>query len=134
MRQRGRKSADQLSINVSGTPPRLTAPSGLNAKERELFKELVSASEPDHFRETDIPLLVSLAQATLLAHKLGRNPNQVVGWEKACRVQAMLATKLRMTPQSRTDPKTIARMRPNDVGIAPWHRKGRGKDDEHELQ
>jgi hypothetical protein len=41
---------------------------------------------------------------------------------------AMLATKLRLTPQSRTDPKTIARMQQN--GTAPWHQGERSEEDE----
>jgi len=35
------------------------------------------------------------------------------------RLQISLATKLRITPQSRYDPKTIARHQPHD-GPAPW--------------
>ena len=30
-------------------------------------------------------------------------------WEKAVRVQATLATRLRLAPQARLDPKTVAR-------------------------
>jgi hypothetical protein len=30
-------------------------------------------------------------------------------WEKCCRTMATLAVKLRLSPQSRTDPKTIMR-------------------------
>lgn len=51
MRQRGRRSAEALAINVSGAPTRLTAPSGLNAKERAQFEELVNAADPNHFRK-----------------------------------------------------------------------------------
>jgi hypothetical protein len=120
MRQRGRKSAEALAINVSGTPARLTAPPGLTVKERVEFERLVNAADPNHFRKGDIPLLVSLAQATLLARKLGRDPNKVAEWEKATRVQMSLATKLRMTPQARFDRKTVGSMQPG--GIAPWHR------------
>jgi hypothetical protein len=130
MRQRGRRSADRLAINVTGESARLTAPSSLSSKERALFEQLVDAADPRHFRESDGPLLVSLVLATLMAHSLGRDPSKVAAWVKATRVQAMLATKLRMTPQARTDPRKIARMQPD--GPAPWHRK---EDDEHdELQ
>jgi hypothetical protein len=132
MRQRGRKSADRLAINVNGDPPRLNPPSGLNPKECKLFEQLIAAADPRHFRESDSPLLVSLVQATLMAHKLGRDPSKVAEWEKATRVQAMLATKLRMTPQARTDPKVIARMQQN--GIVPWHRKEQEDEHEHEIQ
>jgi hypothetical protein len=129
MRQRGRRSAEALAINVSRAPSRLTAPSSLNAKERAQFEALIDASDPKHFRKSDIPLLVSLAQAALLSHKLGRDPDRIGEWEKVTRVQAMLATKLRLTPQSRTDPKTVARMQQN--GTAPWHRGERSERTSH---
>ncbi len=67
MRQRGRKSAASLtSLNVDGTPPRLTAPSSLNQLERKIFTDIVGASAPEHFRPSDLPLLVSYVQATVL--------------------------------------------------------------------
>lgn len=40
--------------------------------------------------------------------------------KKAVRVQAMLARSLRLTPQSRLDPKTVARRQPEHTGPAPW--------------
>ena len=40
-------------------------------------------------------------------------------WEKAVRLQAMLATRLRLSPQSRLDPKTVARRQP-PLGPRPW--------------
>jgi hypothetical protein len=137
MRQRGRRSAEALAINVSGAPTRLTAPSGLNAKERAQFEELVNAADPNHFRKGDTPLLVSLAQATLLAQKLGRDPTKVGEWEKATRVQMSLATKLRMTPQARFDRKTIGSMQPggndpNSDEDEEWPRAA--ADDKKDLQ
>jgi hypothetical protein len=38
-------------------------------------------------------------------------------WERATRVQASLATRLRISPQSRLDPKTTARAMRNCGGI-----------------
>jgi hypothetical protein len=51
---------------------------------------------------------VSYVQATLMARQTVRDPEQVATWDKAVRLQAMLATRLRLTPQSRSDPKTTA--------------------------
>jgi hypothetical protein len=63
--------------------------------------------------------------ARRLATKLNKNdPAVVVSWERS--VRAMLATRLRLAPQARPDPKTIARMRPVG-GIAPWHRPPNSK-------
>ena len=123
MRQRGRRSAEALAINnVDGSPPRLTAPAGLNTKERVLFEQLVHTTSPSHFRASDASLLVAFVQAILLSRKLGRDLSKVAEWEKATRTMASLATRLRLTPQSRSDPKTIARMQQPNDGVAPWHR------------
>ena len=52
-------------------------------------------------------------QATLLARraiaKAGRDRDALAVLEKATRMQATLATRLRLAPQARTDPKTLAR-------------------------
>lgn len=121
MTQRGRKSAaaNLVVINVDGKPPKLTPPAFLNEAERTLFLELIDATDTRHFRPTDTPLLVSYVQATLLARSTTHDPQKVATWEKAVRVQVSLATRLRLSPQSRTDPKTIGRQR-MPVGPKPW--------------
>ena len=109
MRQRGRHSAEALAINnVDGSPLRLTAPAGLNTKERVLFEQLVHTTSPRHFRASDVSLLVAFVQAIAVA-QAGPRFKQGAEWEKATRMMASLATRLRLTPQSRSDPKTIAR-------------------------
>jgi hypothetical protein len=118
MRQRGRKSAANLAIvpAVNGAGPQLEPPRYLNKAERSLFVELVSAS--GHFRVVDVPLLASLAQATLIARRSAHTGN-LATWERAVRMQAMLSTRLRITPQARTDPKTVGRQHIRQ-GPAPW--------------
>lgn len=114
----------------------ITAPPHLNKAERALFIELVGCCDPRHFVKSDLPLLTSFVQATLLARstapKPGRNKNDldaVAAWEKAVRVMALLATRLRLAPQARSDPKTVGtRQRNAELGVAPWRRKGTGND------
>jgi hypothetical protein len=121
MRQRGRPSADLVALpNVSGEPERLTPPADLDEAEAALFAELVGACSPRHFVKSDLPLLVSFVQATLLARGTARDPEKVATWERAVRVQATLATRLRLAPQARTDPKTVARQAPQRLTPAPW--------------
>ena len=121
MRQRGRRSAaDLVTLRVDGTPPRLTAPSSLSEDERKLFAELVNACDPRHFVEGDLPLLVSFVQATLMARNSANAPSKITIWERAVRVQAMLATRLRLAPQALTDPKTLARQQAQAHQCAPW--------------
>jgi hypothetical protein len=102
-----------VPLGVSGLPRRLTAPSGLSADERAQFNELVGACDPRHFVKSDMSLLVSYVQSTLLsrraASQMRRDPDMVTVWEKATRMQATLATRLRLAPQARTDPLTVAR-------------------------
>ena len=125
MRQRGRKSATNLAlIDVTGTPSRLTTPAGLTKVERSLFDFIVDASPPQHFTDSDQPLLLSYVQACLMARSSAKIPAKTSIWERAVRVQAMLATKLRLSPQTRLDPKTLARQYANfdPNGPTPWER------------
>ena len=109
MRQRGRPSADVVALNLIAPASSLAAPAGLNAKERAIFNAIVAAVDPSHFRKSDVPLLHSYVQAVAMVRRLARDGNRIADWEKAARVQAMLATKLRLTPQTRLDAKTVAR-------------------------
>jgi hypothetical protein len=121
MRQRGRRSAASLVVlpNVDGSPRRLEPPTDLRADERALFAQLVNACSPRHFVESDLPLLISFCQATLLARN--SYPKRLADWERAVRIQALLATRLRLSVQSRVDPKTIARAAAKErTGPAPW--------------
>ena len=81
-----------------------------------MFTELAATG---HFVPTDAALLASLAQATVMARKAARDPGKLSVWERAVRVQAMLSTKLRLTPQARTDPKTVGRQQQRGYP-APW--------------
>ena len=87
----GRPSADDLNIvpfHPAGS--RVQTPDDLTASEAALFKHLVHSCAPDHFVSSDVPLLVSYVQS---------------------RMQATLATRLRLSPQARTDPTTLTRRR-----------------------
>jgi hypothetical protein len=120
MQQRGRKSTAGLAaLNVTGKPSRLTPPSSLNDDEQALFSELVGACDASHFRESDLPLLISYVQSTMISRAAAHDPDRIVLWEKATRMQATLATRLRLSPQSRIDPKTIGRQQPHP-GPRPW--------------
>ena len=63
-------------------------------------------------------MITALIAATLKARDLGRDPNKVQDWERASRVMMALATKLRLTPQCRTRPESIARQQ---YAVGPWH-------------
>jgi hypothetical protein len=93
-----------------------------------MFNELIGVCDPRHFVKSDLPLLVSIVQATLLsryaASKMMKDPSWVKTWETATRMQATLATRLRLAPQARMDPKTLARQQPAyHPGPNPWDEK-----------
>jgi hypothetical protein len=87
MRQRGRKSAAQLAtLSVNGDPPRLKPPADLADDEQFLFSEIVTACGPRHFVQSDLPLLVTYVQATLLSRRavanVGEDAAALALWEK----------------------------------------------------
>ncbi len=122
MLQRGRKSATKLAVV---TPfqrvERLKQPENLTKSEAELFVATVSACSADHFVQSDANLLVAYCQAVLLTRwafkQLGEDAAAFSTWQQAARTMAMLATKLRLCPHSRSDPKTITRRAPG-VGVS----------------
>src|SRR5262245_65982032 len=68
MRQRGRKSAEASAVvGVNGKGPRLEPPASLSEAERSVFVDLVTACDPDHFRASDLPLLVRYTESIVLA-------------------------------------------------------------------
>src|SRR5262245_30201939 len=126
MRNRGRKSGDELATpSVNGEPPRLDPPPNLTGDERSLFVEIVKTCPARQFVPSDLLLLVTFVQATLLSRqavtKAAQDPAMLTLWEKATRMQATLATRLRLAPQSRVDPKTLARHQPLPFG-KPWEK------------
>jgi len=125
MQQRGRKSAASLlPVGVGGEQARLVPPAFLSAEEASLFAEVVAACDVGHFRKSDEPLLVAFVQATLMSREAAHNPSNIMVWEKATRMQATLATRLRLAPQSRIDPKTLGRQSEPPRGPMPWEREG----------
>jgi hypothetical protein len=124
MKQRGRKSAAGLAaLSIDAQPLRLDPPDNLSDTERSLFVKVLDACSPGHFVTSDVPLLVSFVQTTLIARSAATsaaNDLQALAvWEKAVRLQAMLATRLRLSPQSRLDPKTVARRQLSPLP-RPW--------------
>jgi hypothetical protein len=112
----GRPSADDLNIiPLYPTGSRVQTPDDLAPSEATLFHHLVRSCAPDHFVASDVPLLVSFVQATLASRRsakaMTRNPKLAAVWEKATRMQATLATRLRLAPQARIDPATLTRRR-----------------------
>jgi len=89
------------------------------------------AAENPHLRQTDAVLLMAFAKAAVGSS----NADSAQDFERLSRTLMSLATKLRISPQSRVDPKTLAR-RINDAGMhqelyqrRPWDRNDPGDED-----
>jgi len=121
----GRKSASYLAAPpVDGGQPRLQPPSFLTNDEQALFTELVEACAPQHFVKSDEPLLVAYVQAILVSRQAVRDAGKddtaaLSLWEKSTKLAASLATRLRLSPQSRAEPKSVARHLPSALP-RPW--------------
>jgi len=112
LQKRGRKTLGELGgVTLNVEQIRLQPPAHLNAAERQLFVELVELAPPRQFTPTDSPLLCAYVQAIVLSRGAVRNietdPHALSIWEKAIRMQAVLATKLRLCPHSRAHARTI---------------------------
>jgi phage terminase small subunit len=109
-----RKSAESLQIvAIEGVSPRLEPPKHLSSDEATLFRSIVSQSAPTHFQKGDAQLLAVFVQSvylTSLAYESAlQSPKMLADWEKAARTMISLARQLRLSPISRSDPKTLAR-------------------------
>ncbi|MGA7005031.1 MAG: P27 family phage terminase small subunit [Pseudolabrys sp.] len=131
MRQRGRKSGANMGIlQVDGKPNRLNPPTSLSAAERAIFFDVVAACDRDHFRPSDLPLLVRYVEAAALGDQAaeqlrlgavinGKPSPWITVQEKAVRAMVALSMRLRLSPQSRIDAKTLGRQEVRQ-GPAPW--------------
>jgi phage terminase small subunit len=118
-------------IAVDGTASRLDPPASLPEAERGIFVDLVNACEPKHFRPSDLPLLLRYCEASVLAEHAARELRQtgavvngkpspwIAVQEKAVRAMVALSMRLRLSPQSRIDPKTLGRQHVY-TGRLPW--------------
>jgi hypothetical protein len=114
VKQRGRKSPnDPVVIPIGHGRKRLEPPPDLTAAEASLFREVVASCSIDHFVQSDVAIVISYVQATLFVRRaakaLASDAGLVATWERAIRTQTLLARACRLTPQSRSDPKTVAR-------------------------
>jgi phage terminase small subunit len=113
-----RKSIAALAFKPHASA-RLAPRSGLSSEVRLIFVELVGRMPPDHFRETDAPLIEQYAQSIALARQAyanlteegsvvaGRANPWLIVLEKAHRSSVALSMRLRLSPQSRMDRKAV---------------------------
>jgi hypothetical protein len=107
-----KSDAELKIIPLQRQPSGLQPPTNLPQAERNLFVELVAANAPNHFRASDLPLLISYASAVVLHERaiaqLRAAPvvdNKSSPWlnvfEKTGRAMVALSMRLRLSPQAR---------------------------------
>jgi phage terminase small subunit len=117
MRKPGRVSAAELALQpIDGGASRpLQPPSELTASERKTFAEIVSTVKVGHLHPVDAKLLGLYVQALSLGRRTGEDAEQDPGnaspalirmYDAATRRVCSLATKLRLTPISRSPQKS----------------------------
>lgn len=131
MAQRGRKSADSLSVVALVTPvtstKRLLAPAHISDAERSVWLEVVNDQPADAFTATHAPLLElycrHIVQARVIADELTnfdrawmaddeglkRYDRLLAMAERESRAASSLATRLRITRQAVEHPTTVGR-------------------------
>jgi hypothetical protein len=136
MQQRGRRSAAALSLAVDGAPQRLEPPEGLSKAVAKQFREMVAEVKPSHFVASDLPLMAAYAQATVLNREYALaveagDWKALVPFERTCKLMAILATKLRLCPQSRIDARVAeSRTRRQSSSAALLRGVPRGEDED----
>jgi hypothetical protein len=116
------KEKESKVIPFKPGPTPLKPPAHLNSNEAALFREVIGSVSHRQFVEADVHLLASFVQATLVAREsIKELPDSIGIWDRAVKLQATLATKLRLTPLSRIDQRAAGRRaREAPVRTPPW--------------
>jgi phage terminase small subunit len=120
MRKVGRPSRNAHVQPIDGGAQRpLQPPAELSEEELESFASIVSTVKAGHFRPSDARLVALYVQSLTLARRTGERlaaelatPALLKAYDAATRRTCSLATKLRLTPQSRSPQKSA---RSNDA-------------------
>ncbi len=137
MGKRGRKSAAEIALApVVGIVPRPGAPDELTDEEAVEWEAIVARMPGDWFTRETWPLLVQLCRHIVAARRVAQLVHQaeqsddfdMINWDRLLRAQECqsallmsLATKMRLTQQSRYGPRAAATAARNaGDGPKPW--------------
>ena len=134
-----RQSAASLSVvRIQAKPKRLEPPDNLDANHRRRFVDISNSVDEKHFRASDMPLLVQYVYAAEQAEHAIKQmeagggavvDGKVSPWltvhTRAVKTMTILATRLRLSPQSRTSHRTVQRQ----TGYTPHSAYDEEEDD-----
>jgi hypothetical protein len=115
-----RPSVEARKIVPLRDDDRIQPPDNLTTAERKLFLEVLQKCPPKQFSSADVYLLASFTRATLTAERASkqlakaRSAPERNSWmrmmESAMKLQAQLATKLRLATTARHDARQLSRL------------------------
>ncbi len=134
MRTRGRQSAAHLAVVTEMVNRRLAAPDFLTDSQGVLWGEIVATKPAEWFGPDSAPVLVEYVRAVDMCNLLETQVRKALeagepDWiekilklrDKEARRAADLATKLRLTQQSRYTPQAAATANKRSMsGTKPW--------------
>lgn len=132
MQQRGRKSSESFSVVRVAPSERVQAPERLSEPERVIWREIVSSKPADWFGADNLPLLEHYCSMVCESQRVAAQLRQVgpeclTDYDKLISLQtkiggqlASLATKMRLTQQSRYGARAAATASDRTVQKKPW--------------
>lgn len=132
-----RQSTASLSVVRASPDARIAPPAGLDHDEIALWREVVNTKPADWFADDSAPLLKEYVRAAVMCDRLdmqikaaiaGDDPAEtaalVKGYldmrDKESKRTLSIATKLRLTQQSRYTPQAAATANKKASGARPW--------------
>jgi hypothetical protein len=134
MEGRGRKSSAALSVVApTSLPQRMEPPQGFTESQGALWREIVAGKPVDWFAADNAPLLAEYVRAVDMGNRLALEIEATLAGtadhslKDLLRMRDMeakratsIATKLRLTQQSRYTPQAAATADKNNSGGKPW--------------
>jgi hypothetical protein len=125
MKKTAENKDNLVIINVAHL--RLKPPAHLNELQAAVWRHVVDHSEPAAFKQRESPLLemycTSVCLSRIYAGKIGSEGDDGRYhwmWADSTRVAATLATRLRLSPQSRYDARAAERHSETTAHMPPW--------------
>ena len=127
-----RKSAAALSITPPAQIGPIGVPDGLSPAEAALWREVVDSKPADWFGDDSAPVLKEYVRAAVMCDRLAEEIETALAGDakgltklleardRESRRTANLATKLRLTQQSRYTPQAAATADRKAAGKRPW--------------
>ena len=133
-----RQSTASLTVVRASPDSRLAPAAGLDAEEIELWRDVVNTKPAEWFADDSAPLLKEYVRAAVMCDRLDLQIKDAIASDDLGVVKALLdmrdkeskrvlsiATKLRLTQQSRYTPQAASTANKKASGARPWQFGGK---------